>query len=215
MSGSDPIVTVCGKQLFDISLTANTTQAIALDPVSFGTRLADYEDQFQLFRFKKLHFKCHPPATTLAGYTVGYFKSQVGAPPTTSAQIYTALASVYLPQNETVPRSLILNEQQLLGGNRNWYDTSNTVDAEDYQQGVIFLRPDGTVTASRAVIELNYEIQFRGPTVTSVGEGDALIVREVPRTPLDAVCACTECIKSKSDVVNTPGTSLGAHCSKL
>jgi hypothetical protein len=171
ISGSDRITRFTGKCLLQPSLASATPVQIAITASStaLGARLKALGDVFEEFRFRRIVVKMHPSGTAASSYVMTYFKTIpstiTGATITTD---YEGTASRLSAGTETVPQTLLLNKSVLLGGLRTWYDTDTTSsDVEDSVQGV-FVLTTNQATAFTLIIEIGYDVEFRGATTPTI-----------------------------------------------
>jgi len=170
INGSDRTITVRGKYLINLSL-GTSAAAIALNLKTMGARLTTYGTLYQEFRFKRIQVKMHPAETASAirsDYGLAYIKTLNTAAPSSISDLYQLPVSRVSTQAETVPVSLMVNENTLRQGTRVWYNTQGPAGTEvdDQNQGAFYFI--GSLAASNAFIEIGYEVQLRGQTTPTI-----------------------------------------------
>lgn len=172
ISGSDRTEFVPGKILLPISLTGSAVGTIPLTLQStslLGSRLIALGTVFQEHRFTHISIILHPgfnaTGVTRTGYAIGYFKIPPLNPPTTMVNLYTATASRYSDQGDTVPVRLNLGRRVLLNTVRPWFtnQVAGGSEALDTNQGVLYVQGSGTAGLT-LMLEISYMVEMRGPT---------------------------------------------------
>jgi hypothetical protein len=170
LSGVDIPVTFTGKALLQpsISNTGPTQIAVTAASTAIATRLKALGDCFEEFRFKKVVVKMHPSGAAASSYSVSYHKKEVTTlSAATFATSYEATASRTSVGTDTVPQTLALPPSVLRGGLRVWYATDSTEEVDDFAQGVLIITTNAA-TAFTPVLEIGYEIEFRGATIPAI-----------------------------------------------
>ncbi len=167
---SDPIMTAAARQVSTLQPAAGTYSRYNLTPSAFPGLLATLASCYQEFRFVSLDIKIHPLYGVSDVY-FGYYKDYPITGPTSVGQIMGSLASRDVGLYDTVPASIKLDPQVLLGGVRKWYQclVSGASEPDDYNQGSFFIFNRAAVTGNAFLtVEFALTCEFRGPTFPNV-----------------------------------------------
>jgi len=158
ISGRDTTVTDTGKCQIQPTLVANVATLVQVNPNSFNSRLAAGSDIYEQFRFVSMRIRMYPSGNNFA---IGYSKTQLGTPPTSTSILLQTSASRFNSALITVPTELLLGPDLLIKGTiTKWWDCNNSVPQLTNQGVLVLISPQ----AVSPILEISYMIQWRGDT---------------------------------------------------
>jgi hypothetical protein len=172
LSGFDKTISLPGKTLLPVSLTAGLTTStfpLFTNNSALGSRLNGLSKVFQEFKFSEIVLKIHPATNsvgTATPYMICYSKNNPASTPSTFEQGYQFAVSRIISSTETVPQTMTIPRSALLNQLRPWFSTNNTAEADDDTQGYIFVINPAVPAATTfsPIIELGYMVHLRGAT---------------------------------------------------
>jgi len=160
-------------------LTQITTIAganlVPLTPTNFGAYLTTLSSAFLQYRFTRLVLRCHPSPSTQS-YAVAYSSGVDLTNGSNIAMIMQEPCSAFVASTQTVPQTLVINRQILLGeSSLKWYKVTAGTPYTTVQttQGVINVV--SAATGSSVQIEIEYTIQLDSADPDLLGQNEQKI----------------------------------------
>jgi len=150
---------IAGTAIIQPTLAAGAN-VFPLVPSTFGQFLNSIAMVYNEFRFTQLEAVCHPQSSAGGNYVLAYYPGLTTTAPSTVLQAGTIPNSLYVPNNETVPRSLFINRRSLISDTANkWWKcgASGADDPWDSDQGTLVVVGS---SATLVTLEFHYVIEF-------------------------------------------------------
>ncbi len=197
-------------------LSAAASGSVALNPVNFGTRLAQLSDAYTEFRFLTLRAEFMPKS--VVDCVLGYLAGTVGTGPTTTQAVSQLERSAYHFSPQTTMSALVLSRKDLIGeAINNWYKTGvgSDSDSQGEQQGTIYVASGstdlnvhfigtiefcGTVDPASTPVFLRRVLRFRewGPALDMESKQKILQALELARLSISSSSSSNDCCASAS-----------------